>query len=206
LLAAVRAHEAAVRDLLATLDSSPDPDVDRAAAIRAIRARHDGERVIAFAESAETVEALFRLLRSDAGVAMLRARGATVAGGALTRQEALSQFAPSAQGAAEPPRSKRIELLVATDLLSEGVNLQDASVVIHLDLPWNPARLEQRVGRVSRIGSPHARVAVYALRPPAPAERLLANRSREVFEALKENTRLRLELLDAEQQRARANR
>jgi hypothetical protein len=105
---------------------------------------------------------------------MLRAKGAAVAGGALTRLEALSRFAPLAQGAPEPSAAERIDLLLATDLLSEGVNLQDASVVVHLDLPWNPARLEQRVGRVSRMGSPHSRVAVYALRPPAPAERLLA--------------------------------
>jgi Helicase conserved C-terminal domain len=117
---------------------------------------------------------MFRLLRADAGVAMLRARGAAVAGGALTRQEALSRFAPLAQGAPQPAAAERIDLLLTTDLLSEGVNLQDASVVVHLDLPWNPARLEQRVGRVSRIGSPHLSVAVYALRPPAPAERLLA--------------------------------
>jgi hypothetical protein len=45
---------------------------------------------------------------------------------------------------------------------------------VHLDLPWTPARLAQRVGRAARLGSAHARVAVYALSPPASAERLLA--------------------------------
>ncbi|MDQ3998511.1 MAG: DEAD/DEAH box helicase, partial [Gemmatimonadota bacterium] len=174
LLAGVRAHEAAVRVLLHALERAADPDVDRAQAIRQIRARHPDERIIAFAEAAETVEAMFRHLRAEAGVAMLRARGAAVSGGALSRREALVRFAPVAQGAREPHRSQRIDLLLATDLLSEGVNLQDASVVVHLDLPWNPARLEQRVGRVSRLGSIHARVSVYAIRPPAASERLLA--------------------------------
>jgi superfamily II DNA or RNA helicase len=174
LLAAVRAHDAAVRGLLAMLEGAADPDVHRADAIRGIRSRHTSERVIAFAESAETIEALFRLLRPDGGVGMLRARGAAVSGGALSRQEALTRFAPVAHGAREPHPSQRIDLLLATDLLSEGVNLQDASVVVHLDLPWNPARLEQRVGRVSRLGSRHARVCVYAIRPPAAAEGLLA--------------------------------
>src|SRR4029077_7705095 len=74
-----------------------------------------------------------------------------------------------------------------TDVLSEGLNLQEASVVVHLDYPWNPARLDQRVGRVRRLGSPpgvvparvrrlvsrHGVVTVYALAPPASAERLL---------------------------------
>jgi superfamily II DNA or RNA helicase len=174
LLTAVRFHETAVRQVLRALERTPDPDVDRAQAIRDIRSRHPGERIIAFAEAAETVEAMFRQLRRDAGVAMLRARGAAVSGGPLSRREALARFAPLAQGAREPHASERIDLLLATDLLSEGVNLQDASVVVHLDLPWNPARLEQRVGRVSRLGSPHARVTVYAIRPPAASERLLA--------------------------------
>jgi superfamily II DNA or RNA helicase len=178
LLTAVRRHETAVRAALRTIDATPDPDVERAAAIRAIRARHPGERVVAFAESAETIDALFRYLRADAGVAMLGARGALVSGGAISRREALARFAPVAQGARAPHQSQRIDLLIATDLLSEGVNLQDASVVVHLDLPWNPARLEQRVGRVNRLGSMHDSVAVYAIRPPAAAEKLLAVQQR----------------------------
>jgi hypothetical protein len=174
LLRAVRLHDDAVRKVLVLLQSLPDPDVDRAEAIRDVRGRHPGERIIAFAEAAETVEVLFQLLRKDGGVAMVRARGGAVSGGALSRREVIARFAPLAQGAKEPHRSQRIDLLLATDLLSEGVNLQDASVVIHVDLPWNPARLEQRVGRVSRLGSRHQRVSVYAIRPPAASERLLA--------------------------------
>ena len=46
-----------------------------------------------------------------------------------------------------------VDLLIATDLLSEGLNLQDASVVVHLDLPWTAARLTQRIGRVWRVGA-----------------------------------------------------
>ncbi len=173
LLDAVRHHESSVRTLLRSLDTTADPDIERSSAIRTIRTRHHDEKIVAFAESAETVEALFRMLRADAGVAMLTSRGAVVSGGALSRREALARFAPLAQGAQRARASERVDLLLATDLLSEGVNLQDASVVVHLDLPWNPARLEQRVGRASRLGSPHEIVSVYAMRPPAAAERLL---------------------------------
>jgi hypothetical protein len=64
-------------------------------------------------------------------------------------------------------------VLLTTDLLSEGVNLQAAAVVVHLDLPWTPARLEQRVGRVARLGSPYPCVHVYVFAPPAASETLL---------------------------------
>jgi hypothetical protein len=53
------------------------------------------------------------------------------------------------------------------------VNLHDASVVVHLDLSWNPARMEQRVGRLRRIGAMRDRIVVYTMAPPAPAERML---------------------------------
>jgi Helicase conserved C-terminal domain len=99
-----------------------------------------------------------------------------VAGGRLTRQALLAQLAPG--GAESLPAAERVSVLITTDLLSEGVNLQDASVIVHADLPWSPARFEQRVGRVRRLQSRHAEVFVYALRPPAPAERLLRMEAR----------------------------
>src|ERR1019366_7091035 len=67
-----------------------------------------------------------------------------------------------------------VSLVIATDLLSEGVNLQGAGVVVHLDIPWTPAGLEQRVGRAARLGSARTRVHVYGIAPPRSAERVLA--------------------------------
>jgi hypothetical protein len=159
--------------LLAGLGDDSGADAERARRLAEVRASHPGERVIAFAESAETVRALYGLLRGTPGVAVLDGRGARVAGGPLGRAEALARFAPRAHGRPEPPAGERIELLLATDLLSEGVNLQDASVLVHLDRPWTPARLEQRMGRLTRPGAARASITVYALAPPAPAEELL---------------------------------
>ncbi|HEX6630159.1 MAG TPA: DEAD/DEAH box helicase, partial [Gemmatimonadaceae bacterium] len=170
LLRTVRAHGAAVRALLAGLRDGDEP---RAHQLRRVRARHAGERVVAFSEHADTVDALYRLLARDGGVCALTGSGARVAGGALSRAEALRRFAPLAHGAAPPPPAERITLLLSTDVLSEGIGLQDASVVVHLDLPWTPARLEQRVGRVARLGSPHAEVSVYAFAPLPGAEAVL---------------------------------
>jgi hypothetical protein len=173
LLSAVRAHQRAVGSLLERLRRAPNPDDDRAAAIRELRRRHPGERIIAFCHSAETVRALWSTLGRDAGVAALTASGARVAGGRVSRASVLEQFAPRGATGRETPRAERIDVLITTDVLSEGLNLQEASVVVHLDYPWNPARLDQRVGRVRRLGSRHGVVTVYALAPPASAERLL---------------------------------
>jgi superfamily II DNA or RNA helicase len=172
LLGAVLAHQRAVESLLRRLRRSRDPDDDRAAAIRALRRRHAGERVIAFCHYAETVRVLWSRLGREPGVAALTASGARIASGRVSRASVLDQFAPRI-GRRDTPRAERIDLLIATDVLSEGLNLHEASVVVHLDYPWNPARLDQRVGRVRRLGSRHDTVTVYALAAPASAERLL---------------------------------
>jgi len=60
--------------------------------------------------------------------------------------------------------------LIATDLASEGLDLQDADAVVHYDLPWTPLRLEQRVGRIARLGSEHGRADVCWFAPTESIE------------------------------------
>ena len=173
LLEAVREHADGIRLLLSRLRISPDPDACRAAAVDEICRAHPDTRVIAFSQYAETVHEIARLLMlRRAGVAELTARGGRVAGGRISRRGVLAQFSPDAARSRDSS-CERITLLVTTDVLSEGLDLQRASVVVHLDLPWNPARLEQRVGRVRRIGSSHDTVHVYAISPPTTSERVL---------------------------------
>ena len=57
-----------------------------------------------------------------------------------------------------------LRLLLGTDAASEGLNLQRLGTLINLDLPWNPSRLEQRKGRIQRIGQPRSEVGVYNMR------------------------------------------
>ena len=178
MLVAVRAHADGIRAMLATLRGRPDPDPVRAAALAAIAYGHGDARILAFSQYADTVRALSRLLIGGGhAVAELTARGGRVAGGRLQRSTVLAQFTPGLSDA-KPRAADRIALLVTTDVLSEGLDLQRASVVVHVDLPWNPARLEQRVGRVRRLGSPHEIVHVYAFAPPASSERVLRVESR----------------------------
>jgi superfamily II DNA or RNA helicase len=175
LLESVRAHEAAVRTLLTRLNAMPDPDTERADHIRRVMRAHRGIKVVAFSAFEDTVRALYRYLAPYERVCVLSAGGAVIANGRLSRAAVMTQFAPAASAieSSATPAAERIELLLTTDLLSEGVNLQEAAVVIHLDMPWTPARLAQRVGRVARLGSVHRRVHVYAFGPPASADTML---------------------------------
>ena len=175
----VRRHADGARRALSVIASSAGTiDDQRCSIIREIRRRHSGERVVVFSQFADTVREMFARLRADGGVASVTAGGAWVAGGPITRTEVLNRFAPVASSSRVPARAEAVDVLLATDLLSEGLNLQDAAVVVHLDLPWTAARLTQRLGRVWRIGSQHARVYEYAIAPPAPAERLLGVKER----------------------------
>ncbi len=173
LLQSVLTHSKALEEFLSTCSEASTIDQARASVLRDIRDANSGAKIVAFAQYSSTVAELFRRLAPSGQVAMLTASGARVAGGKLTRLEAIARFAPRANGARPPSSAEAIALLLATDLLSEGVNLQDAEIVVHLDVPWTAARMEQRVGRVARMGSRHHRVRVYQFRPPASAESVL---------------------------------
>jgi hypothetical protein len=173
LLDSVRLHLTALEEFHARHRTDETLDGERADILTAIRTSHGNAKIVAFSQYAETVSMLFGRLAAAGRVAALTARGGLVAGGKLTRDETLARFAPRASRAASPPQAEQIDLLLTTDLLSEGVNLQDAEVVVHLDVPWTAARIEQRVGRVARMGSFNPVVYVYLLRPPASAAAVL---------------------------------
>jgi superfamily II DNA or RNA helicase len=174
---AIAAERAALDRVLALTGPGDGPDAARVTALRALRSRHERASILAFSESASTVRAYFAALRADAGVGMLTASEARIATGRIARDELLARFAPKAQQQVVPAAHQCVALLLSTDLLSEGVNLQDASVVVHLDLPWNPARLTQRLGRVRRPGGARE-VSSYLMSPPANAALLLRAEAR----------------------------
>jgi superfamily II DNA or RNA helicase len=182
MLAVLKAHLVAVRALRARIALRVQPDAEwRARLLIDLRRQYAASRVVAFTAHAATAEAVYRALSREAGVALLTARGARTAGGLRPRSDVIAALsgdasATGASGARATATNIRddISLVVTTDLLSEGVNLQGASVIVHLDTPWTPTGLDQRVGRAARMGSPHACVRVHGIAPPAAAERLLA--------------------------------
>lgn len=160
----------AVRSLLQLLGPGPDPKADALERLLTDRAG----KTIVFATAATTVRHLRRRLMRRLRVGAVSGRSGWLGGDRVSRQDVLAAFAPRAQRSAPPPRACEVEILIATDLLSEGLDLQDAERVVHYDLPWSPARLAQRVGRIDRLGSPHRRVETIAFLPPEPLERALA--------------------------------
>ncbi|MCI0728578.1 MAG: phospholipase D-like domain-containing protein [Chloroflexi bacterium] len=82
-------------------------------------------------------------------------------------------------------RRGELHLLLGTDAASEGLNLQSLSTLINLDLPWNPTRLEQRKGRIQRIGQIHDTVQIYNMRYQDSVEdrvhQLLSSRLQDVY-------------------------
>jgi len=81
-------------------------------------------------------------------------------------------------------RQKELKLLFGTDSASEGLNLQSLGTLINLDLPWNPTRLEQRKGRIQRIGQEREEIFIYNMRYQDSVEDrvhgLLANRLKNI--------------------------
>jgi hypothetical protein len=76
----------------------------------------------------------------------------------------------------DPPR---LRVLVSTEAGAEGMNLQAANVLVNYDLPWNPMRLEQRIGRLQRLGSKHQKVVVLNLVAAGTIEEAVVGRLME---------------------------
>ena len=83
-------------------------------------------------------------------------------------------------------RRGELRLLLGTDAASEGLNLQRLARLINLDLPWNPTRLEQRKGRIQRIGQIHDTVEIYNMRYKDSVEdrvhELLSSRLQDIYQ------------------------
>lgn len=139
-------------------------------------------KVLIFSYFADTVEWIAEFLReklaTDHRLAPYRGRLAVVRGTEgyedVGRRQAVYGFAPISTEAPPGFDVDRFDILVTTDVLAEGMNLQQSARIINYDLPWNPMRLVQRHGRIDRIGSPHRDVFITCIFPDRALESLLA--------------------------------
>lgn len=83
------------------------------------------------------------------------------------------RFAPNGKDYTLKPHEQELQYLFATDVLSEGQNLQDCAILINYDLHWNPVRMIQRNGRINRIGSENDTVLIYNMHPNSQLEEYL---------------------------------
>ena len=113
------------------------------------------------------------------------------------KQKMVARFAPNAN-----PELRRdtgdseLNTLIATDVLAEGLNLQDCGMLINYDLHWNPVRLIQRFGRIDRIGSEFEEIYGFNFLPEIGIERHLGlrdrlqNRIQEIHDTIGEDSRI----------------
>lgn len=125
------------------------------------------KKVLVFTAFADTARYLYSQLaplvrEQGAHCALITGQGApkSTVKKAYGFSELLTLFAPQAKSKALllPEEPAEIDVLIATDCLSEGQNLQDCDYLVNYDIHWNPVRIIQRFGRIDRIGSPNARI------------------------------------------------
>jgi superfamily II DNA or RNA helicase len=124
-----------------------------------------GKKILIFSEFAHTARYLKRELLSAGIEGLEQIDGSSVA----NRQTVIKRFSPyyneSSVSQLEAEGEREIQVLISTDILSEGLNLQDASLLINYDIHWNPVRLMQRIGRVDRRLNPEVEATIAALHP-----------------------------------------
>ena len=139
-----------------------------------------GRKVIIFTYYKDTARYLHRALvgddsaawRASLGEPTIRRIDSSIGGS--DRVRTVENFAPIANGVSEIVGSEReIDILVSTDVLSEGQNLQDCGVLVNYDLHWNPTRMVQRAGRIDRLGTPFDTLYIYNMFPERELEQLL---------------------------------
>jgi superfamily II DNA/RNA helicase len=103
------------------------------------------------------------------------------------------RFSPLANKSDFSGTPDEVNILVATDVMSEGLNLQDGDVVVNYDLHWNPVRLIQRFGRIDRIGTENERIWGFNFLPETELEKglglheILRRRISEIHESIGED-------------------
>ncbi len=122
-------------------------------------------KVIIFTESRETAEYLCRQITEMIDRKVLLFTGSS---GESERREVIDNF----DARAFQPQDK-YRILVATEVLSEGVNLHQSNIVVNYDIPWNPTRLIQRVGRVNRVDTAFDTIHTYNFFPTEESNDLI---------------------------------
>lgn len=168
-------------ELLATQGHwNPAHDQKLLALRQLIAKTHAKDKVLVFTQFADTARYLAREVRR-AGVTHVE-----VATGASADPYALAcRFSPKSNNKAVA-KADEVRVLICTDVLSEGQNLQDSNVVVNFDLPWAIIRLIQRAGRVDRIGQRAEAIFCYSFLPADGVENLIQLRAR-IRQRLKEN-------------------
>lgn len=144
--------------------------------------KHKNEKVLVFSQFADTVHYLLKELKNRKLTSI-----EAVTGASPNPTQLAWRFSPESNEKADRITAEdRLRVLLATDVLSEGQNLQDCSIIVNYDIPWAIIRLIQRAGRVDRIGQKAEKIACYSFLPADGVERIISLR-RRIRQRLREN-------------------
>lgn len=135
--------------------------------IDALRSKDPERKILVFSYFSDTVKFLQENLFKYSKSATPEKTGFLTSNNRPDAENLASRFSPTSKLYELKAGEQELNLLVATDVLSEGQNLQDAGVLINFDLHWNPVRMIQRNGRVNRLGSVFDEVNVFNMKPEA---------------------------------------
>ena len=170
--------------LMGVLDLATDWDQGQDAKLRALaellHQPHGDDKVLIFTQFADTAKYLANSLAA-CGIDRL----AVVTGQTSNPTELVRRFSPRSQKYTCDPADE-LRVLIATDVLSEGQNLQDCAVIVNYDLPWAIIRLIQRAGRVDRMGQQAETIQCYSFLPADGIEQIINLRGR-LARRLREN-------------------
>ena len=154
------------------LDSDGDPKVDTAVTT-ALEHIDKGDKVLIFSRYTDTVDAVLvrwkQVAPQTIGYGVYTGSGAVVCENGFTRATTKEEIKSLLN-------ASRIEVMFCSDAASEGLNLQAARVLINVDVPWTPARLEQRIGRVARLGQKAPSVEIINIWYPQSVEHRMYTR------------------------------
>lgn len=164
--------------LIGVLKTCGSWDSDKDAKLDALQAllvrKYPNQKVLVFTQFADTVNYVAGELKAR-GLKKLEG----VTGDSENPTEFAYRFSPeSGKKRAEVKPEDELRILIATDVLSEGQNLQDCAVVVNYDLPWAIIRLIQRAGRVDRIGQKSDKIYCHSFLPADGIERIINLRGR----------------------------
>lgn len=163
-------------------DWNPDADRQLNALYELIEKKHPKEKVLVFSQFADTAYYLAEQLKKR-GVKKIEC----VTGDAENPTHYAHRFSPVSNNKPEIIQSKHdLRVLITTDVLSEGQNLQDAHIILNYDLPWAIIRLIQRAGRVDRIGQKSDKILCFSFLPEDGIEEIIRLR-RRLTQRIEEN-------------------
>lgn len=147
---------------------------------------HKNEKIIVFTQFSDTANYIAKQLHHNMGVNNV----GCVTGSADNPSAMVERFSPISNKVEHPySLSEQYRVLIATDVLSEGQNLQDSHIVVNFDLPWAIIRLIQRAGRVDRIGQSAEEIYCYSFFPADGIENVI-NLKRRLNDRINESANI----------------